>query len=209
MLDVFTANLRAATMDLTAREIAIGKDWYPAAFARLVRKTVEYPDVSGWTLVYAAACLSPGLSWEATLETLTVLLDARLSGAVTFPRRGVHATFGFRGHERAWEILTTDVDPTTIARGPKVEAFVANLLGDLTTVTVDRHVCRAAGLVGSLVKGRIARTIPQPTSRQVGEITAALRAVAPLRSLQPAELQAALWAASARGMDKQQSGDAS
>lgn len=184
---IVATRLLRASDELTARELAVGRAWYPAARVQ-VRHIALLRCLDAERLLYAAACLSPGLSWDATVETLVVLLDARANGATTFPRRGVHATFGFRPHEKAWRILTTPVDAASLATGLKVSAFAANLMGDLSRVTVDRHI---AALAGVLPRG--AKQVVQPTRHQQEVIAFAMAWAADRRSMQPAELQAAFW----------------
>lgn len=173
--------LTAAVTGLTADDLNVGMHWH-------AERRYELIDLAGdsgleWErLAWAAAALSPGLSWPGTMEGLSLLLTALVAGQ-GMPRGTGHLTFGYRGRERAWAILTTDVDPATVARGPKVEALAANLLGDLDRVVVDRHVTRAAtGL-----------DLVQPSVAQYRMIANAVALQAVLRGIRPAQLQAALW----------------
>lgn len=209
MSDNIRGHLLIAADRLTEREIAVGRSWYPAA-AHQLREIFDEFHLDAWLpraggsgdwgrFVSAAACISPGLSWDATLSGLRILVAAAKAEEPTYPRKGLHTTFGWRGYDRAWALLTSTISVGEVAHGPKVEAFANNLLGDLGAVTIDRHICRAAGIVGrGKARGPKAIPIPQPSAREAREIRVHLIEVARTRGLRPAEFQAALWAASAR-----------
>jgi hypothetical protein len=179
--EAFARNLVDAVDALTPDDIAEGRVWWPRATAEVAWLATFY-GVPFERAAYAAAALSPGLRWSATIEMLRLLLDALAAGEPDFPRGVGHMTFGYRGRERAWAILQGAA--TSTCRGPKVEAVAANLLGDLDTVAVDRWVTRAA--TGSDV-------IVQVPPVQLTKIAGALRLLAAIRGIRPAELQAALW----------------
>ncbi len=178
----YTTNLAVAAYRLTAVDIAEGRLWWPRAADEVAWLARQY-DVPFRRLAHAAAALSPGLRWTATFEALVLLLDARRAGEPDYPRGIGHLTFGYRDRAKAWAILTTSADPTSLCRGPKVTAVVANLLGDLSVVAVDRHIVRAA-------TGSDRRQVSPVSLRRIGD---ALALLAVLRGLRPAELQAALW----------------
>jgi hypothetical protein len=182
----FTANLALAADALTPDEIAEGRLWWPRAQDEIDWLARSY-GLPFERVAQAAAALSPGLRWEATLDVLTMLLDARAAGEPSYPRGTGHLTFGYRDRAKAWGILAGEI---AACRGPKVEAIAANLLGDLDAVAVDRHVVRVA-------TGSDRRQVSPATMRR---IAAALALLAVIRGLRPAELQAALWVASRDGL---------
>lgn len=182
----FAANLARAADQLTPDDLAEGRLWWPRATDEVAWLAGHYR-VPFRMLAYAAAAVSPGLRWEATLDVLRDLLDARAAGAPTFPRTG-HATFGFRDRAKAWAILEGGPDAWQRCSGPKVEAVAANLLGDLDAVAVDRHIVRAA-------TGSDRRQVAPATAVK---IAGAVRLLAVIRGLRPAELQAALWVHSSK-----------
>lgn len=184
--EAFVANLARAASELTPEDWDEGRLWWPRACDEVNWLAGHY-GVPYRTLTYAAAALSPGLRWEATLDTLRDLLDARAAGEPTFPRTG-HATFGWRDRRKAWAILTGGRDAWQACRGPKVEAVAANLLGDLNAVAVDRHIVRAATASDR-------RQVSPPASAKIAE---AVRVLAVVRGVRPAALQAALWVHSTR-----------
>jgi hypothetical protein len=180
--EAFALNLAHAAGRLTSEHIAEGRLWWPRA-ADEVAWLARYYSVPYRTLAHAAAALTPGLRWTATLEVLQLLLDARAAGETTYPRGVGHLTFGYRDREKAWAILRGGRDAWSLCSGPKVEAIVANLLGDLDAVAVDRHVTRAA----------LGRDVRQVSPASMRRIAGAVRLLAVIRGLRPAELQAALW----------------
>lgn len=184
----FVANLMVAVKALTPEDLNAGRAWYPAQSRRLAAIAAEY-GVTFEQAAYAAAALSPGLSWDATIETLLLLLDARQAGDADFPRGRGHLTFGYRDRAKAWAILSSAAhNMSELCRGPKVEAIAAALLGDLNAVPVDRHIVRAA----------TASEVRQVSPATTGKIAASVSILALARGLRPAELQAALWTAGHR-----------
>lgn len=179
------AALAAAARALTPRELAAGAEWWIIA-REDVAELADRHGVRYRTCALAAAALSPGLRWDATLEVLGMLLDARAAGATEFPViRSGHLTFGHRDRAKAWAILTGGPEAEARCSGPKVTAIAANLLGDMERVAVDRHVIRAA-------TGTDQR---QVSPAQLGRIEAAVQVLAYARGVAPAALQAALWLA--------------
>jgi len=185
--EAVATNLLAAINALSADDVAEGKLWWPRA-ADEVAWLATFYGVAFERVAYAAAALSPGLRWTATLDTLRLLLDARAAGAA-MPTGSGHLTFGYRDRTKAWAILTESQSQISLCRGPKVEAVAANLLGDLDQVAVDRHVVRAA-------TGR--EDLRQASPSAMRKIAGAVRLLAVVRGLRPAELQAAIWCAAQR-----------
>jgi hypothetical protein len=183
--EAFCANIAREVDRLTPDDLAEGRLWWPRARDE-VAWLADYYRVPFRRLAHAAAALSPGLRWTKTLDVLRLLLDARAAGEPTYPRTG-DATFGFRDRQKAWAILAGG-EGSGLCRGPKVEAVLANLLGDLDAVAVDRHIVRAA-------TGSDRRQVSPAASTK---IAGAMRLLASIRGMRPAELQAALWVARSR-----------
>ena len=162
-----------------------------ASFTRYVRRALDalgkHPiGASGWyerngALVRAAwptdpilaaqvaAALSPAVRWELVLERLPDVLAGRPVRG--FPRRSlVLAARLIEGHP---------LDGP--GAGCKVRAFAANLAGNLTPVTVDRHAARAVGFE------RV------NTPLQFHALATAYRSVAEGAGLPPAAYQAFIW----------------
>lgn len=181
----FDGNLDLACEDLSADEWEAGRRWYPDEADKVAALGARY-EVSPVRLIQAVACLSPGVRFEAALQNARILLDARARGDADFPvgaGLGYEAPFGYRDIVKAWDLTTTDKPAERILSGPKVVAFAANLLGDLETITIDRHVTRAA----------TANALDQASGRMRSRIESAVRRVAHERRIAPAELQAALY----------------
>lgn len=177
------ARLWTAVQSVTPSEYEAGTRWYPDAASSL-RALAERHHTPYDRVVYAAAVLSPGLRWPATLELLERLLLAFVAGD-PMPRTG-HATFGFRPREKAWEILRSG--DRAQCSGVKVEAFAAALLGDRDAVVVDRHLINFAGAAGDPADRR--RQVHPAESRK---IAAAVRTFAYALGLSPRDVTAALW----------------
>jgi len=175
-----TAALWAAVRDVSPSECHAGSQWYDKAFAELCLLGLKY-GIGPRVMVCAAATLSPGLRWTATVELLERLLIAHRDGE-SMPRNG-HATFGFRPRERAWQIIRTGI---ASSRGVKVEAFAAALLGDTDAVVVDRHLIDAAGLGGTDRR----RSISAAQRRRVADT---VRSFAAVLGVTPRDLTTALW----------------
>lgn len=178
------AVLASAVDALTPQALEAGRTWWRVARVEVDALATRY-GVPYRTCALAAAALSPGLRWHATLEVLAMLLDARRQGAVDFPRGIGHLTFGYRDRHKAWRILNDGPEAEAECSGPKVTAIAANLLGDLSRVAVDRHVIRAA----------TGTDLRQASPAQVARIELAVQALAVRAGVEPAELQAALWLA--------------
>lgn len=172
-----------AIRELTPAEVTAGSMWYDGAMVSLKHLSTRY-EVGYQRVVYAAATLSPGLRWPATLELLELLLVA-LRDDQPMPRTG-HATFGFRPREKAWLILKTG--NTGLCRGLKVKAFAQALLGDRTAVVVDRHLLDLSGVNGTSSDRR-----RQPTPRQRVAIADAVSALSVAAGVSARDATAALW----------------
>ena len=179
----YIGNLTIAARGLSEKDLGIGRTWYRVAAAQ-VRELAAQHGIPFETACYAVAAVSPGVPWIGALAAFVDLARARALGA-TEPPRGA-GRWSVRDRPKAWAILAGE-DPTVHCRGIKVEAFAANLMGDLDQVAVDRHVTRAA----------TRQDIDQLNPRQATEVANAVAVVARMiLDMRPAEFQAALWARS-------------
>jgi len=107
-----------------------GKLWYPAAqvyFCDLAKKYNLRED----TILGIVAALSPFVSWQTQLkQTETFLLTQN------FP--------GFKSNILAARRILNGVPPGFVLKGQKVSVFFANLMGNTSHVTLDRHAISAA-----------------------------------------------------------------
>lgn len=155
--------------------------WYElqVAWAKSLAVHYELHQVLG-----VIAAMSPQVSWDVQLEWMPIILDQhRMVGTVIGP--------GFnRNKRKAQLILDGTVHPSKILSGRKVLAFYHALMGDLDSVTIDRHAFAIAYGVDP----------PYPTDKRCRMAAAAYASVAAcLREnlddprLNPRDLQALVW----------------
>lgn len=114
-------------------------------------------------IAYCVAAISPMKKWDENLR-LTDLMLEHMDGGPMPPLM-------MKRYEAAFAALTHGAVPT----GPKVSCFARNIAGDLSIVTVDRHMMDMAECAN------------------VHECQSAVRRVADRHALWPAEAQAVLW----------------
>lgn len=172
-----------AASELTTDDWEAGRAWYPKAIVHLESEAdhwrLEYARVA-----YAAAVLSPGLSWRATMEVLHLLLWTRAQGK-PLPIGEGHMTFGARDRRKAWALLDAE-EPEEYVSGPKVAPFAMALLGATDVAVVDRHIIRIATGVDTALG---------PSAMDM--IAASLMTIAWAKREPTTVVQAALWCAKA------------
>lgn len=163
-----------------------GIDWYLDQ-RNEIRDAADRLGIRTDVLTAVVAHVSPQLKWNKNLSyafhiaslfkcggTLTMLQSLGMS---IFPDNLV----------KAWDVLTSD-NPKAAKFGPKTGAFYANLMGDKSHVTVDRH--HAMIMLGKPVPGDVA--ISEAAYRDMAAIT---RTAAAAKGMTPADFQAGLWVA--------------
>ncbi len=144
-----------------------------------------YPEAWGWCMGMGAkydrdprvvadvvAALSPMKGWDE---------NRRLAEKALKLVRGVKTIKGFNSRLRALPAMQSRCDAVARAldgqgvTGPKVTAFAANIKGDMSIVTVDRHMHALTGL------------------SQVADASVAITAAAATVGRFPAEVQAITW----------------
>lgn len=179
--------LWAAVEALGPADYAAAADWWDEARRDIAALAAESGDEFE-RVVYAVAAASPGVPWRACLQNVRVLIAARDRGddLPSGPGCGLEIASGRRHIAKAWAILRgADV---SICRGPKVSAFAANLLGDLTAVTVDRHITRAA----------TGADLRQPSPAEARRIATMVTTIGTAKNHPPAVIATALWMRAAR-----------
>lgn len=170
---------RRALDDRAAARVAI--EWYPRTLAYAQEQARAY----GFTVEQVAgalAALSPLQSWAGQLEfTPRILEFARnnpegLAPDVPGP--------GFHTNKRKALAILRGAAPLSILGGLKVRAFYAAILGDTSSVVVDRHATSVA------YAGNVPPTLTDKRYRDVAKAYA-LAAVAV--GLAPAQVQALTW----------------
>ncbi len=161
----------------TARDTRQGTHWYPAA-RRLVSRWAARYRLPRQTVANVIAAISPQCNWTDNKRLARAILDgqdpASLGGALRLNLRKARAIRDARARDiRLY-----------FPKGPKVQAFAANLAGDDHALTIDRHATSAA-------HGR--PCYDSITSKQYTIIAQAYRDVARALGLPPARLQAVIW----------------
>ena len=174
------ATCYASYRPLIAR--ATAADWVAAAewYAEAQAMARDIATSAGLTLEQSAAIvavLSPRVTWAQNVRLATTLAHGGdivgLSDAT----------------DKARAILADASDPFAYVRGPKVQRFCANILGDMDYVTVDVWMLKASRLnVTRDSHGDLA-----PTTVQYRAIESAVRYLAREYNVTPAVLQALIW----------------
>ena len=155
-------------------ERAAGVAWYWRATDTVDALAAEYGHTRE-TVAAVVAILSPQCPWSRNIAGARLALSLHAAGHPATDARS--ATVYFANVLKAWRYLDGD---RSALRGPKVEAFAANLRGDLTYVTVDVWATRAA----------VRRDLP---GRDRSAIVHGYRLAARRADMSPAEFQAVVW----------------
>lgn len=164
---------------------AMGAGWYPAAGREAARICPDRPDVAAGVI----AALSPRCQWSTNVAWSDAMIRAAVAGR---PCPAVSTTAQRR---TAWTIATTGADPLThlgtvshtgrVVSGHKVRAFYANIMGDVSAVTVDVWAYRAA----------TGREVDGITAAEYRAISAAYVRAAAILGAAPRDVQATVWMA--------------
>lgn len=161
----------------TRTDLRSGACWYPLAYLQLFYWAEKY-GYSVETLAVATAMISPQCQWEVNLEIMRDLLEGKIRPRAGALRRNV------RTARRILKDRATDIREYC-KDGPKVEAFSANLSGDLDAITIDVHSGQAA-----LADPTDATAWTRPRYAIIAE---AYRDAARQTRRRPAILQAIVW----------------
>jgi hypothetical protein len=168
----YADTMRPLMQRATPADMASGLAWY--ADAREIAVTIsERMNVSVETGAAIIAALSPRMPWARNVVLALDMADGREVRALGQ---------SVRAAERAVAIYRDGGDPFDALGGPKTNAFARNIAGDMSAVTVDIWMMRAAGL-----------STDAPTIVQYREISAAIAMLAREYDMSPAAAQACLW----------------
>lgn len=168
--------VNAATPDQTRR----GMEWYATARGIVRRLSMSTP-YSATQVAGVVAVTSPGTAWSDNIADATAAVTLHAAGHNV---EEAMDAYNFRTYSdnvrKAWRVLDGDSDAI---RGDKVSAFYANLCGDESVVTIDRHAWTACGMeyTGSL-----------PVAYRAGVVRLYERVAADLE-VTPAQAQAIVW----------------
>jgi len=118
-----TRNILSIYRSATAQDRSEGMSWYREAYALAASLDSDVHRAAA-----VIAILSPMTSWPQNVERAT----RAYAGDRT--RLGFHAN-----RDKVARILDDGEDWRNVLKGPKVEAFFANIIGDPNFVTIDRH----------------------------------------------------------------------
>jgi hypothetical protein len=163
--------------DATETDTITGATWYADAFEHAER-IADQCGASVQSVAGAIAALSPLREWDRNVA------DAE-QVASTFSTGGEVPMLHFgQNLDRACKCLSGN-NPDDVLGGPKVRAFYAAIMGDWSSVTIDRWAVQAA-------KGQAART-GTPSAAQYRDLQAAYTEAARSVGLEPAVFQAIVW----------------
>lgn len=174
--DVMVAAILAVYDRATPAQVSDGRAWYPLA-GRVVAAIGDAVGINPTRVAYALSALSPRNPWRWNVADAYAFAAARAEGR-TMPT----ATTFRRNQLNAWQALGQDAAPWATA-APKVNAFVAAILGDSSAVVVDTWAYRVA--LNTRPKG--------VRGKEYGPIAEAYMAAAKLRNEAPAHMQAITW----------------
>lgn len=190
MLEQYTANLTKVFAAATLEEVEAGKVWYNKASELALTVAAEY-DLTVEVVAGVIAALSPQVSWEQQVKSTGTFVawvqdHLKWAGEQLFHAKDVekapHAGTYANKVKAANILLTGDV--TRFLRGPKVEVFYKNMLGEEAECTLDSWAIRAATLnplahegQARNKAGQAMRLAYQELAKDVGLTTAQCQAV--------------------------------
>lgn len=168
----------------TAQQRALGLAWYADALAVCQAiAAIQGPGigaVSVETVAGVFAALSPRTHVKTNIAWCAALVHAARTGQAC--PDNIH-TKTMRA--QAWRIANGE-PWEQVLRGPKVRAFAANILGDMTPVTVDVWMTRVIMGDAAPATGRIGAKLYRECADIIARVARAV-------GLPPAEVQAILW----------------
>ena len=161
-----------------------GLSWYDEKRVRL-RRLSERSNVPFASTCGICAVMSPLTNWDDNfLATDKMLKMKERPNEEIADVVSKHTTLG-KSVEKALALLRGEKRIHQVVRGPKVRPFFYNLSGDLSRVTVDRIMWDAVG--------RFGLSSDTPTGNARTGIISAVKMLATLYDLKPAQIQAIVW----------------
>lgn len=187
----FSATDVAAICDMADRLVETAKtnnqpsgDWYADAQALVQKLAYRY----GLTEEQAAEILavtSVSCKWEVQVKWVDCLLTALINGSSPSNAPGP-----FLGKSKR-DVSRILAGETNVVQGDKLRAFVRNLLGDTSVVTVDRWAVRAA--IGYTPTQSETKRLMKTGTQARAKIDAAYHLAATQMGYTPSALQALVW----------------
>lgn len=183
----FLGNLRAAASRIQPHHAAGGLSWYTDA-GNYGRAQASKYGMEVQKAIGILAALSAGTSWTANKTKFERILGDNAAGK-PFPY-----SMNLDAHRKAAGILSGSLTPKqAFASSPKVGQFFGGLMGDLSTLTLDRWATRTT------TQG----ALDQPPKSMRPAMEGAWKKVAKEHGWSNAQFQAALWL-----LEKEESGQA-
>jgi hypothetical protein len=173
----YLARLRNLIPHLTPDEIEAGRRWYRDANS--YAKSIYPSDVNRGAAIIAA--LSPRVAWQTNLESASIIARASQHSDIIPTVAGTYANTN-----KAWRIakgqdILSNLNQSYGAY--KVNNFYRNITLDFQPVTIDVWAARAVGYERDVIRGLKYLEIERAYQDAARRYT----------SLEPAELQAAIW----------------
>lgn len=190
MLEQYKQNLSLVFAAATAEEKAAGAVWYNKASELALCVAAEY-DLTVEVVAGVIAALSPQVSWEQQVKSTGTFVawvqdHLKWGGEQLFHAKDVAAAphaGTYANKVKAANILLTG-NVTRFLKGPKVEVFYQNMLGEEANCTLDSWAIRAVTLNPLADKGQARnkagqamRLAYQELAKDVGLTTAQFQAV--------------------------------
>lgn len=171
----------------TPEQVAEGTVWYEQARTFAADLADRYP-FTFEQVAYVIAALSPQVPWGKNKSSTIDALDAFLGGWDGETKLPDYPGYSANG-KKAHAILSGNL---SVLRGPKVTAFAAAIMGDLSHTVVDVWATRAArSRAANLLVSYTQEELPgAPEHRAIAE---AYRRAAGHRGIEPAVCQAVVW----------------
>jgi hypothetical protein len=145
-----------------------GFQWYVEA-RKVAHKLARDHETTFSRAAGVIAALSPRTRWAVNVEQAGLLLG------------GSKRVFGTMSDMLKARRIARGERPLQVLRGPKVRGFYKAIVGDVSSVAVDRHCAKVCGLGPKLALGQYRR------------IEQAIREVAAKYKRTPSEVQAVIW----------------
>ncbi len=159
--------------------------WYESAFQDCMIMASEY-NLSIQTVVGIVAALSPSLSWLKNLLEAKRLIEFSLGLTET-----LESPIAYPDNiNKAFRIISGE-HPLKVLGGKKVRSFYANIMGDSSAVTIDRHAT-AIALNGADAIGAKSGSLV-PTQKAYDVLSEAYRSVSVLVGQSPSVVQSVTW----------------
>lgn len=186
---VLAKNILARCESATDDQLAEGRVWY--AYAQDLAKSVTLSlrrkgyTVDFRTVAAVIAVTSNNMPWGRQIKVTEPIILAILNG---IDPRELHLGVMGQPLDKAARVVNGDFDAL---HGAKVEVFYANIIGDYSKVTVDRHAVRVA--LGRYTDENETGRWVRPESRNRMMMEAAYYLAALAWGDEPAIVQAIAW----------------